>query len=134
MRGTGPDEKGFTLIELIVIIVILGILSAVAIPKFVDLQKEAATATADGVMGSARGAAAMNWSKNLIGNVGATNAARILANSTGATKLLSLLNIDGQSWAASGALIKATINGTSYKITINTAEKTTAPAKLTDNW
>jgi prepilin-type N-terminal cleavage/methylation domain-containing protein len=46
------EEKGFTLIELIMVIVILGIIAAVAIPKFLDLAGEAKKAAARGFGGA----------------------------------------------------------------------------------
>lgn len=51
--------RGFTLIELVVVIALLGILAAFAIPRFVGLEREARTATTLGISGSIRSAAAL---------------------------------------------------------------------------
>lgn len=50
------ENKGFTLIELIIVIVILGILSVIALPKFIDLQRDAKIATLQGYAGAIKSA------------------------------------------------------------------------------
>jgi MSHA pilin protein MshA len=59
-------QKGFTLIELIVIIVIIGILAAVAIPTYIDLTSKAAEGAAKGVLGSLRSANALVYAQRLL--------------------------------------------------------------------
>ncbi len=58
--------KGFTLIELVVVIVILGILAATAAPKFIDLTGDAKASIVEGVRGSLNSAADMAHAKALV--------------------------------------------------------------------
>jgi len=57
-------QSGFTLIELVVVIVILGILAAVAVPRFVNLEDEAAQASVEAIAGNLESAASINFAKS----------------------------------------------------------------------
>ena len=61
-------QRGFTLIELVMVIVILGVLAAVAVPKFVDLKAEAQTAAVAGVAGAVSSASAVNYAARSASN------------------------------------------------------------------
>ncbi|PSW43973.1 type II secretion system protein [Photobacterium leiognathi] len=65
-------QKGFTLIELVVVIVILGILAVTAAPKFLNLQNDARNASLQGLKGAIQGAASIVYGKAAIDGIEST--------------------------------------------------------------
>ena len=103
------NQKGFTLIEIIAVLVILGILAAVAVPRYLDMQNQARTSAAQGAVAEVKAQATQYYSILLMRNGADLGAftAPIIA-SVGATPTLGSDFVAGI--AASGSNILITVS------------------------
>ncbi|SKA27190.1 type II secretion system protein [Photobacterium toruni] len=82
-------QQGFTLIELVVVIVILGILAVTAAPKFMNLQGDARNASLQGLKGAIQGAAGIVYGKAAIAGIEDTAASAGVSVAVGTGKVLT---------------------------------------------
>ena len=124
------SQRGFTLIELVMVIVILGVLAAVAIPKFVDLKSDAQDASMKGVAGAAASASAVNYAGCSIATAASQPLKCKVVNSCDSIKQA----MSGGAWPTgySATGTASSVNGTTMTCTLNLAGYTPATAVTFD--
>lgn len=109
-------QSGFTLIELVMVIVILGILAASALPKFVNLSGDAAEAAAKGVLGATRSAAVIDQAQYYI-----SSATGLITTDTLLNSAMDAVPSGCANMTDGDTAFDCTFSGTQYDYTIGAA-------------
>ncbi len=118
------DQKGFTLIEIIAVLVLLGILAAVAIPRFIGMQEKAREEGLRTLVSAAQSQLSMEYSRLLLEEGGDASAAWNAISGSAAKEMCEKVSADG--WLATDATLECVPSGNNAVKITATWKKNTA--------
>ena len=116
------NEKGFTLIEIIAVLVILGILAAVAIPKYLSTMNSSRVAATQGAIAEVKGRASGYYASQTLVNGAVPLSPTVFASVTAAPPL------------GSDFTVTAGQSGSDITISVTAVKGTTLPAAVVGTW
>jgi MSHA pilin protein MshA len=120
-------QKGFTLIELVVVIVLLGILGVTALAKFQDLSTDAQTAANAGVAAEISSGASINYAARSLNASNGTSTTLLTCSGVATAVLSSTLDTD---YVVGGGTCVGATSGDSVNCTVTNAPGTVATASV----
>ena len=125
------NQKGFTLIEIIAVLVILGILAAVAIPKYLDISAQARILAAQGAIAEVKGRLSSAQAKYMMANSGtAPTSAQLYTYATGANAYANANNLAN----VGTDFTVATATGTPITITVSAVSNVNLTTNVVGNF